>query len=83
MTLDSRRARFLTFVGAGSRWLYATFDVRDCLLALGLGLLATGLARVWVPAAFIVPGAVLTYVAILGNRAARPASPQPDDLESD
>lgn len=37
-------------------------DALDVALALGLVLLGVGCALVWLPAAFIVPGAVLVYI---------------------
>lgn len=44
------------------------FDGRDLVLVAGLGLLTYGCFLVYVPAAFIVPGGILTYVAIFGTR---------------
>lgn len=44
------------------------FDQRDLLLFAGLGLAHHGLAMVSAPASYIVPGAVLAGVAILGVR---------------
>jgi hypothetical protein len=43
---------------------YSQVDARDVVLGVGLALLGAGLWLVFVPAAFIVPGAVLTYVAV-------------------
>lgn len=43
---------------------FGMFDARDLFLFAGLGLLAFGLHMVWPPAAFIVPGSVLVYVAL-------------------
>lgn len=60
--------RIRNLARATAAWLAATFDVRDAMLGVGLVLLAFGLAKVWAPAALIVPGAVLTYVAIRGTR---------------
>lgn len=51
----------------------ANLDARDLVLAAGLGLLAAGLYQVLEPLAFIVPGAVLTYVAVWGG----PKAPAP------
>lgn len=42
----------------------AQFDTRDMFLLIGLGLLAYGLTLVWLPGAFIVPGAILLYIAL-------------------
>lgn len=39
-------------------------DVRDVIGVVGLSLLAFGSWLVWPPLAAIVPGAVLTYVAV-------------------
>lgn len=39
-------------------------DARDVIGLAGLGLLAFGAWFVWPPLAAIIPGAVLTYVAI-------------------
>lgn len=44
------------------------FDLRDAMLVVGLGLVAAGLREIYEPAAFAVPGAVLTGVAIFGVR---------------
>ena len=49
-------------------WLARTFDVRDAMLAIGLALLAAGLFLVWPPAALIVPGAIMSAVAIFAGR---------------
>lgn len=49
-----------------ANWAHATFDLRDAALAVGLCLLSAGIAQVWMPGAFIVPGAVITWVAIFG-----------------
>lgn len=49
-------------------WLARTFDVRDAMLAIGLALLAVGLFLVWPPAALIVPGAIMSAVAIFAGR---------------
>jgi len=43
-------------------------SMRDAMLALGLGLSAYGLSLIWVPGAFLFPGAVLVGVAIFGVR---------------
>tara|TARA_R110002074_G_scaffold21173_5_gene66088 strand:+ start:8308 stop:8529 length:222 start_codon:yes stop_codon:yes gene_type:complete len=40
------------------------FDARDMFLFAGLGLVSYGLTLVWLPAAFIVPGLILLYVAV-------------------
>jgi len=55
----------------------ANVDARDLVLAAGLCLLAVGLYQVFPPAAFIVPGAVLTYVAVC--RGPKTATPGVDD----
>jgi hypothetical protein len=49
-------------------WVGSTFDEQDVMLALGLTLLSAGLWQVWPPAALIVPGAIITSVAIFANR---------------
>lgn len=49
------------------QWLVANVDARDLVMIAGLALLAIGLFQVSVPAAFIVPGAVLTFVALRGG----------------
>lgn len=54
-------------VSRAASYAAAQVDARDLVLALGLGLLSAGLYQVFVPAAFIVPGAVLTYVAVWGG----------------
>lgn len=50
-------------VGAAIR---QAFDVRDVFLVVGLCLTSAGLAMISVPASMIVPGAVLTYIAVFG-----------------
>jgi hypothetical protein len=45
-----------------------TLDPRDLALTAGLGLMGYGLNQIYPPAAFIVPGAVLTYIAVFGVR---------------
>lgn len=54
--------RFASVIRRGI--LALDLDARDGVLAVGLALLSAGLYQVWVPAAFIAPGAVLTYVAV-------------------
>ncbi len=49
-------------------WASKTFDVRDVLLGSGLVLLSIGLWQVWPPAALIVPGSIISAVAIFANR---------------
>jgi hypothetical protein len=49
--------------------LLAPIGFRDLLLLGGSGLVGYGLAPVWLPAAFIVPGAIFVYVAIFNVRA--------------
>lgn len=61
--------------------IVASFDVRDCVLALGLALLAAGLAQVSAALAFGVPGAILVYVAIFGARASSD-QPAPDEASN-
>ena len=39
-------------------------SVRELVLVVGLLLLSTGLAQIYRPAAFIVPGAILIWLAI-------------------
>lgn len=43
-------------------------DGRDVVLGVGLTLIAVGVWPLFQPAALIVPGVVLTYVAIFGVR---------------
>ncbi|MCK1536867.1 MULTISPECIES: hypothetical protein [unclassified Bradyrhizobium] len=50
------------------RWIGKTFDLRDGMLAAGLTALACGLWQVWPPAALIVPGAIISAVAIFAGR---------------
>jgi hypothetical protein len=49
-------------------WIQETVDTRDVVLATGLVLLSVGLWKVWPPAALIVPGAIITSVAIFAGR---------------
>jgi hypothetical protein len=51
-----------------ARWIGRTFDIRDGMLAAGLVLLSVGLWQVWPPAALIVPGAIVSAVAIFAAR---------------
>ena len=48
--------------------LLQAVDTRDVLGIIGVGLLTYGSSLVWPPAAFLVPGIVLTYIAIFGTR---------------
>lgn len=41
---------------------------RDLVLLAGLGLAGYGAAQIFLPAGFLLPGAVLVYVAIFGVR---------------
>lgn len=50
------------------RWVADAFDARDTMLATGLILLAAGLFLVWPPLALIVPGAIISAVAIFADR---------------
>lgn len=43
-------------------------DARDVLAGLGLALVSGGAWLIYPPAAFIVPGAILTAIAIFGVR---------------
>lgn len=43
------------------------FDMRDVFLFAGLLLLSAGLWSVYAPLSFIVPGAMLTYLAVFTN----------------
>lgn len=45
----------------------AFFDLNSWTLIGGIGLLTTGAAMVYVPAAFIVPGSILTLIAVGGK----------------
>lgn len=64
MPISSTISRALTRAAA---FAAAQLDARDLVLAAGLALLAVGLYPVCPPAAAIVPGAVLTYVAVWGG----------------
>lgn len=55
-------------IAKAGRAIAAAFGPRDLLLFSGLALAGYGLALVSLPAAFIVPGAVLTAVAVFGVR---------------
>jgi hypothetical protein len=52
--------------------IYAQIDARDVILVIGLTLLSAGLAQVSVPAAFVAPGAILTYVAVFQGQPKAP-----------
>lgn len=62
---EERKPAALTKMG---RALSSVIGWREFMLLCGLGALAYGLSLVWWPAAFIVPGAVATSVAIFGVR---------------
>lgn len=47
------------------RKITAVFGARDCIVLIGLGMMAGGLYMVWPPAALIVPGAILVWKAII------------------
>lgn len=65
-------------VSRAASYAAAQVDARDMVLVLGLGLLAAGLYQLSPPAAFIVPGMVLTYVAVWGGPKS-PSTPGADD----
>jgi hypothetical protein len=54
-------------VSRAASYAAAQIDARDLVLVVGLGLLSAGLYQLFVPLAFIVPGTVLTYVAVWGG----------------
>ena len=45
-------------------FVHAQIDARDLVFVVGLLLLAAGLYLIFAPAALVVPGAILTYVAL-------------------
>jgi hypothetical protein len=47
---------------------FAQVGVQEVLFVAGVGSLACGLSLVWMPAAFIIPGSILTAVAVFGVR---------------
>lgn len=51
------------------RSLLSVIDARDVAFLLGLAALIVGLALVFVPAAFVIPGALLIWVALPHPRA--------------
>ena len=55
-------------IGRGAFLVFSAFGLRDMLLFGGLALVGYGLSMVSLPAAFIVPGAVLAGVSIFGVR---------------
>lgn len=57
-------SRYFRVLGA----IAAHVDQRDLLLAAGLTMLGFGAAEAWAPLGLIVPGAVLSAVAIFGVR---------------
>ncbi|MBY9045387.1 hypothetical protein, partial [Pseudomonas fluorescens] len=61
-------SRLRTAVAKAGAWLGRTVDLRDSMLGVGLVLLAAGLWQVWLPAALIVPGAIITATAIFAGR---------------
>lgn len=50
------------------RAIAATVDRRDVLLGAGLALLSLGAGMIAAPFAAIVPGAIITWLAIHSNR---------------
>jgi len=52
----------------GAIWstVRSALGVREILLVIGACLLGYGSFLIWAPAGFVVPGAVLAYVAIFG-----------------
>lgn len=56
------------FFAAVVKFIGREFDVRDAFLIVGLIFLGLGLGQVYLPAAYIVVGAILVYVAIFGAR---------------
>jgi hypothetical protein len=47
-----------------ARYLSETVELRDVVMATGLALVAYGLSLISTPAAFIVPGVILVWLAI-------------------
>lgn len=45
-------------------WAFQTDNAREHVFALGMLLISYGLSLVYVPAAFVVPGAILVWLAI-------------------
>ena len=46
--------------------VYSTIGATEIMLASGLVLIAYGLSMVYLPAAYFVPGSVLTIIAVYG-----------------
>lgn len=60
--------QFMARLGAGIKQAASAIDVQSILLIGGLALVAYGSSLIYWPAAFVVPGVVLTAVAIFGVR---------------
>lgn len=66
--LSRAMARLGSALRSAATFATSTIGGRELLLAAGLALLAYGLSLVYWPAAFLVPGAIVTAVAIFGVR---------------
>ena len=58
--------KFAASFRAAMKWLAATIEIQELALVAGLALVAYGAAQIYPPAASLLPGAVLVYVAIAG-----------------
>jgi hypothetical protein len=65
MAFMQRLGRTMRRIGAS---IIGLVDVRDFMLVAGLGLTGYGMSLVSMPAAYIVPGLILTAIAIFGTR---------------
>jgi len=58
--------KFVAPLRSAAAKLAAAVAARELALLIGLALLAGGAAQIYPPAAYLVPGAILVYVAIKG-----------------
>ena len=70
MKLSARIKNIYHSIASGSRksaaFILEPIGFREILLFAGCGLISWGLAPVYAPAAFVVPGAILAAVAVFG-----------------
>ncbi|QIG80099.1 hypothetical protein [Stakelama tenebrarum] len=63
----TNRDRWIVVKRAAAR-VAGTFDRRDMMIIAGIGALAHGAGMAWEPAGWIVPGAIVTALAMFGGR---------------
>lgn len=58
----------MKFISAVASAIANNIGARELTLGVGLGILGYGLSLVNLPAALIIPGAILIYVSVFGVR---------------